>query len=383
MSANEFFSDYNHNSAVVIQNKIPQDLINADLHEFISKMAAIKDLKDMEPFLQSCSHIKEVFELVRALALCMIDHMRWYKFVDYSSIYEFCQKRQGVFHLSSSSSINADINCAKALCELCDRFSSAIPYLEKHGEETGRGFKDSNGNWRGFKVADFMGCKTKLALFYRYITKYREADIDFEVFFSSTDKEYKDYLKSHPNYRFPIVLSRYPTNNIKNDPNLSVPVPVFTPNTSDSTTTSTASTPAIIQQQSTDGGNNISESLEDIDPYASTEPFFYNYETHTIELKPAETTPAVSEPQALDDSGKNSEKLISTEPIKQNSNEITIVSEPQQPSEQISLSHLPHGILYNYYLFRLLPPSVDYESFTNNMLQISEYIKRYSKSSSV
>jgi len=102
-----------------------------------------------------------------------------------------------------------------------------------------------------------------------------------------------------------------------------------------------------------------------------------------LELNPAEITPAVSEPQALAVSDSASGNLDSKKPLEQNSNEIAIVSEPQQSSEHISLKHLPHGILHNYYLFRLLPPSIDYESFTNKMLKLLEYIKRYPKSSSV
>jgi hypothetical protein len=416
MNDNELFSDFKNNSAIVMQNKVPLEILNSSTAETISKMKDMKKLEDMELFLQNCSLIKEGYELIKVMALLMIDQQGWFKFVGYSSIYKFCQKRQGVFHLSSTSSISTDLRCAKTLFILVNN-NSVSSYLENHGEKTGRGFKDSNGNWKGFKIADFMGYKSKLALLFNCINQYHNADIDFEVFFDSTVKEYEEYLKENSNFKFPTTNSHSPNipNNARNTP---APARTLALISAPTSTHAFTSNPDNTQQQNNayqtrirafidavleeidpfaparfssigefysvhelqkplDQYANIEEMLEELDPFALTTFSSLDEEDIRFLLKPlyqlVGKTKIERKPQLSDALG--SDTVISAEPLEQDPEEITIESEPQRSVRQTQ-SHLPNGILKEYYLFRLLPPSDDFTN-NNNVLQMKKYIETY------
>jgi hypothetical protein len=417
MSDNEFFLDFKNNSAIVLQNLQHDELLYSDVSVFLSNMKAINKLEVMEQFLQKCLQIKEGFEFIRAILLYIIYELKWYTFIDCSSIFEFCQNHKGVFHLSSTSTIHEDLRCAKTLHILFSKNAvetSVFSYLEKHGEETGRGFKDSMGNWQGFKIADLMGYKSKLALLYDFVINYPEADIDFDVFFSKPNKEYKNYLKELLSQRaLPNTISSIIESNKGNaSSSTSTHVPVIAPSNDHAIQSSTPYDSDFYHQRMirtyesavyiwmqldpfspvdfhspldfryTERDlqkplyqyNDMEEILEELDPdaffYFTTDPYYIKAKFEMDKLL-MHGTDRISNVTYVSSTLQNS-RFDSTETTNQDHVENSNENGTQKSGVPQKLN-LPKGKITNYHLFCLIPINVDYKS---NVLKVLDYIKR-------
>jgi hypothetical protein len=179
MSGNEYFSDFEKQSGILLKDLSPIDFSELNISTILNKIEGIKNTTAMELFLKRCINSNDGFLLIRALSLLAIYENQWYREMDCSSIYDYCKKRtkESPFHLSNSV-IHSDIKTAKALKIIIGKNCLGTDSYRPEG----------------FKVSDFSGHLNKLGLLYKLIMKNTSEDIDWDKFFTYTLYEYDTYI---------------------------------------------------------------------------------------------------------------------------------------------------------------------------------------------
>ena len=172
----------------------PFNFAEASLSAIIKELQSIETIEDFLPLSMAMDKQEDLYVLVRDLSLNHIKNHRLYLNENCTSIYDFCERQRGNAFAVSRGTVQNSLDIADTLYELSgfSKRASINDYLKNEGKSEGRGVPSDDATRLEFRLSDFAGHASKLALLKKLMDKV-EYDIDWHEFFTDGYDDYEAY----------------------------------------------------------------------------------------------------------------------------------------------------------------------------------------------
>lgn len=182
------------------------DLSCASLQAICEACRKIHSFQDFTRIALPEAQKIEVFSLIRSLALLTIDEKKYWLFENCSSIYDLCARQKNNLLSLSRSSVCEGLKTGRTLHTISGfMYREQIhEYLTVEGQSLGRGVLSADDGKLVFRLLDFAGHASKLALM-QCLIKNDLNQLDWHEFFEDTYEEYEAYVHKTIRPRSPAI----------------------------------------------------------------------------------------------------------------------------------------------------------------------------------
>lgn len=172
------------------------DLLTGTISDAYRVLKKDASRETIEANMAASARAGDAYELLRGVFLSFMKSQRLYHFMNCTSMSDYCARQTNGAFAISPATLSDDLACAATLERFEEgRYAEGIAtFLETEGQAKGMGFKRFDHSLPMFRIADFVGHKSKLK-FLGYLMNNSDKPIDWSLFFSSSFDGYESFIE--------------------------------------------------------------------------------------------------------------------------------------------------------------------------------------------